>query len=76
MLSKSKCCTFFYIPVFIAFLTGFLFMIIYEFRSFWAGGQISFDPNQSVFYEFTGAGPIVLTVFLVIQGIWGFSFLK
>jgi hypothetical protein len=29
MLGKSKCCTFFYIPLFLAFLVGFIFMIIY-----------------------------------------------
>jgi hypothetical protein len=76
MLSKSKCCTFVYIPIFLALLTGFIFLLIYEFRSFWAGGQITFDPEKSLYWSFHSAGPIVLTVFMVIQAIWGFSFLK
>lgn len=52
MLRTSKCLSFFYIPVFMLLLTGFIFLIIYEFRSFWTGGSITFDPNKSIFYEF------------------------
>jgi hypothetical protein len=76
MLRSSKWTSFLYIPLFMAFLTGFIFLIIYEFRSFWAGGNIKFDANESIFYQFNSPGPIVLSVFLVIQAIWGFSFLK
>lgn len=76
MLREEKCCAFFYIPLFLAFLTGFLALLIFEFKCYWGGGQITFDNTKSVFWEFEGAGSIVLTVFLVIQAIWGLSFLK
>ena len=76
MLGTSKCLTFFYIPLFIVLLTGFIFLVIYEFRSYWAGGSLHFDADSSIFWEFNSAGPIVLTVFLAIQVVWGLSFLK
>lgn len=50
MLGTSKCMTFFYIPLFILFLVGFIFLIIYEFRSFWAWGDLHFDSLTSIFW--------------------------
>lgn len=76
MLGTSKCLTFLYIPLFILLLVGFIFLVIYEFRSFWAGGDLSFDAESSIFWEFSSVGPIILSVFLAIQVVWGLSFLK
>lgn len=76
MLASAKCGTFFYIPLFIAFLTGFIFLIIMEFRSYWTGGSLYFDRADSIFWEFHSVAPTVLCSFLIIQVIWGLSFLK
>lgn len=76
MLRKDRCGAFLYIPLFIAFLTGFILIIIMEFRSYWTGDRLDFDKNESIFWEFKGTSPIVLSCFLLIQAIWGLSFLK
>lgn len=76
MLRSDKWGTFFYIPLFIALLTCFILLIVYEFRSFWAGGSLAFDANKSLFWEFNSPGPIILSSFMIVQIIWGLSFLK
>lgn len=76
MLAHAKCGTFIFIPLFIAFLVGFIFLIILEFRAFWTGSSLHFDREGSIFWEFDSTGPIILCVFLIIQSIWGLSFLK
>lgn len=42
---KKRMLTFLYIFIFLALLTGFVFLILMEFRSFWAGGSLKFDTN-------------------------------
>jgi len=74
--SGGKWATIFYIPLFIAFLTAFIMIVIYEFRSYWTGGNLEFDTTKSVFWEFNSPGSVVLSVFLIIQTVWGLSFLK
>lgn len=66
-----------YIPIFMALLTLFIILIIYQFRSFWTGGgEVYFDASQSIFWEFKSTWSIVLTVLLGIETIWGLSFFK
>ena len=76
ILREGRCCVFAYILLFWAFTFGFLMLLVWEFKCFWGGGQINFDKDKSVFWEFEGAGGTILTVLLVIQGYWGFCFLK
>lgn len=76
MLASAKCGAFLYIPLFIGFLTGFIFLIILEFRAFWTGSSLHFNREGSIFWEFNATGPTILCVFLIIQAIWGLSFLK
>lgn len=43
MLGTSKRGTFAYIPFFLAFLIGFIFLIMLEFRAYWTAGSLGFD---------------------------------
>ena len=65
-----------YIPLFLIMATGFVFLLLFEFRSFWMHGTLNFDPEASLFWTLNGVGPVILTVLWVIQAIWGLSFLK
>lgn len=76
ILKDDRCCVFSYILLFWAFTFGFLMLLIWEFQNFWGGGQITFDKEKSVFWEFEGAGSTIFTVLLAIQGYWGLCFLK
>lgn len=76
MLKDEKCTVFLYIPLFLVLSAAFLILLVWEFKSFWGGGNLNFDREKSVFWEYEGAGSTILTVLLVIQAIWGFSFLK
>lgn len=76
MLGGSKCCTFLYILLFWVCTLGFLALLVFEFKCFWGGGNLTFDKEKSVYWEFEGAGSTILTVLLVIQAYWGLNFLK
>jgi hypothetical protein len=76
MLRSAKCGAFLYIPLFIGFLIGFIFLIILEFRAFWTGSSLYFDREKSIFWEFHATAPTILCVLLILQSIWGLSFLK
>lgn len=64
-----------YIPIFWGILFAFIVIIVLEFTAFWSSGSLAFYP-ENLFYELEGPGPIVYTVLLAIQAIWGFSFIK
>lgn len=76
VLKDDRCCVFAYILLFWAFTFGFLMLLIWEFKCFWGGGELSFDKDKSVFWEFKGVGSTILTVLLGLQAYWGLSFLK
>lgn len=67
---------YFYILLFTVFLFLFAVLLVLEFSAFWGGGHLIFDRNQSIFYIFKSGGATLGTVILVIQAIWGLSFLK
>lgn len=73
---KDNPCVLVYIPIFILLLAGFLVMMLQEYRSFMTSGTATFDASSSLYYLSTGTGQTILTVLLVIQFIWGLSFLK
>lgn len=55
MLGDDKCCTFAYIPLFLAMTVGFIFILILELKSFLGGGTLHFDKDESIFWEFSQA---------------------
>lgn len=66
----------FYIPIFICIVVGFTAIMIWEFTGFWTAGSINYDPNYQIYHELSGAYPTVMSFFMVIQLIWGLSFIK
>ena len=52
MLKDDNCCVFFYIPLFMLFTAAFGIILIFEFKSFWGGGELTFDKEKSIFWEF------------------------
>ena len=72
----DRCLTFLYIPIFFVAIVGFVVILVLEFTAYWSNGSLSFDADKSLFYELSGAGKIILTILLIIQGIWGLSFIK
>lgn len=73
---KDRPITLLYIPLFLAFLVSFIIIIVLEFSSFWTTGDLNFSPSEGLFHKPVGVGPIVFTVLLAIQTIWGLVFLK
>ena len=72
----DRCLTFLYIPIFFAVIVGFVVILVLEFTAYWSSGSVSFDANKSLFYELSGVGPIILSILLIIQGLWGLTFIK
>lgn len=73
---RDRPLTLLYIPLFLLFLIAFIIMIVLEFSSFWTTGDLSFSSNEGLFHKPVGVGPIVLSVFVGIQAVWGLVFLK
>lgn len=46
-----------------------------EYRAFWASGEASFN-KENLYYEVSGTKVKVLSALLVIQLLWGLSFIK
>jgi phosphate/sulfate permease len=65
-----------YILIFIVILAGFIGLTIFEFTGFWTAGHLSFDPNHQVYHEIYGVFPTVMSFFLIVQIIWGLTFIK
>lgn len=57
-------------------LLAFVCLIVLEFSAFWMSGTLTFDKNKDLFYGIQGALPIVFSVLLGIQAVWGLSFIK
>jgi len=51
-------------------------IVVLEFTAFWTSGNLSFNPEHNIFHELSGSGPVILTVLLSIQALWGLAFLK
>ena len=41
---EDRVYTFAYIPLFLALSVGFMFLLIFEFKAFWTGGEVTFNP--------------------------------
>ena len=65
-----------YIPIFLVVLIGFIVMIVMEFSGIWTAGKLKFDPNTQVYHELSGVYSTIMSFFLVVQFIWGLSFIK
>lgn len=75
MLKSEKCCTFMYIPIFLAFTALFGLIIVFELKSYLGGGSMKFDKAESIFWEFENSNGFLIFL-LVIQALWGLAFLK
>lgn len=73
---KDRILTTLYIPLFMLILAMFIGLLIFEFTGFWTGGNIDFDPHYNIYHELSGVFPTIMTVILVVQMIWGLSFVK
>ena len=65
-----------YIPLFVLIAVAFGFIMIYEFKSIWTHGDVTFEPEQYLYHEVKGAWPNILSILWVIQAIWGLTFIK
>ena len=68
--------TLFYIPLFTAALVGFALMLVLEFVGFWTHGTVHFSPTTDIYYYINSSTGVVYSIFLVLQGIWGLTFIK
>jgi hypothetical protein len=64
-----------FIPIFLAIFILFVIIIVWELKSLWSSAAISFSPDE-VYYEFQSGSTTFLTVLIMIQFIWGLSFIK
>ena len=69
--------TFFFVPLFLIILILFVGMVLFEFVGFWSNGRKIFLPKEYIYYRLYGfqfsTGVLVI---LIIQLLWGFSFIK
>lgn len=65
-----------YIPLFLILAFLFSLLLLFEFRSFWMHGNLSFQPEKYLYHELHGSGTIILTILWFLQAVWGFTFLK
>ena len=69
--------TFFFIPLFLIFLILFIGMVGFEFLGYWSNGRKIFLPAEYLYYQIHGfsfsTGVLIL---LIIQLLWGMSFVK
>lgn len=68
----------FVLPIFfLALGVAFYYFQILQYRSFWSFGQLKFDPELDLYHKIADpTNNIVLSIFQVIQIIWGTMFLK
>ena len=69
--------TFLFIPLFLVMLVGCVGMVLFEFLGYWSNGRKIFLPAEYLYYQIHGfsfsTGVLIL---LVIQLLWGLSFVK
>lgn len=63
--------------VFLGLGVAFYFFQLLQYRSFWSFGELMFDPSTDIYHHIKNpTNNIILTIFQVIQIIWGTMFLK
>ena len=63
--------------IFLGMGVAFYYFQLLQYRSFWSYGQLKFDPEFDLYHKVAyPAKNIILTIFQVIQIIWGTMFLK
>lgn len=72
---SHRCTTLFYIPIFAVILVAFIAMLVLEFTAFWSYGTVTFS-KHNVYQEIRSPTGIVLSMVLVVQGVWGLTFIK
>lgn len=75
-LIRQRPLTVLYIPIFFIILMAFATILVLEFWSYWSSGTVTFDGEKSLFHELEGFFPLLLSIFLIIQTVWGLSFIK
>jgi hypothetical protein len=65
-----------YILIFFILLAGFIAIMVWEFTGFWTSGNIRYNPENQIYHELYGVFPTIMTFFMVVQLIWGLSFIK
>jgi hypothetical protein len=63
--------------VFLALGAAFYFFQILQYRSFWSFGKLKFDPEIDLYHKIADpTNNTILSIFQIIQLIWGTMFLK
>lgn len=63
--------------IFLALAVAFYYFQLYQYRSFWSFGPLQFDPEVNLYHRIQyPTKNIILSVFQIIQIIWGTLFLK
>lgn len=63
--------------VFLGMGVAFYYFQLLQYRSFWSFGQLKFDPEINLYHKIANpTSNIILSIFQVIQIIWGTMFLK
>lgn len=64
------------IPLFLAILVGFEYVMILQLNAIWTFSDIEFDKNQSLYWEYTEGQGVILKLLWIIQALWGLNFIK
>ena len=64
-----------YIPMFLVILTLFMLIVAFEVKCLWSSAGIYFDQHR-IFYQFQPGQTTPWTVLVIIQAIWGLTFIK
>ena len=63
--------------VFLALSGAFYLLQLFQYRSFWSFGELSFDPSLDLYHKIKSpTRNYILSFFQVIQILWGTMFLK
>lgn len=74
-MCKDRILSVIYILIFMVFLAGFISIMVWEFTGFWTAGSLLYEPSNQIYHELYGTFPTVMTFFMIVQAIWGLSFI-
>ena len=75
MLGGDRKFSYLYIIGFLVCTFLFTLILLAELKAFLGGGSLHFDNEESIFWEFSNSNSF-LVFLIIIQAIWGYTFLK
>lgn len=64
-----------FVPIFLGILVLFVMIIMFELERLWSSAPVYFD-QDSVYYQFKPGSTTIWTFLVVVQTVWGLSFIK